>query len=353
MTQTLAPPIRTGHNRPMNPAHDEAPSGAQATTAGDPAQTAPAGPDKSATKKPSKATSKAPGAAAAEPAYTEFTFTDAHDVEITAYEWRPANPADTVAAVQISHGIGEHARRYDTFAQYLTKAGFAVYADDHRGHGQTGVNQHGGDLSKLGKLGPGGLAATEDAILQLTAIIRERHPDLPVVMFAHSWGSLMAQRILNSHPRAWDALVLSGSALRTFRHMESGDLNAKWAGESANGFEWLTRDGAEVAKFIADPLCFEADILRLFGVADGLRLFGRPVAGLAPEVPILIVSGSEDSISRGDGLTQLAEAFRKRGVRDVTLKLYPGARHETLNETNRDQVFVDLSTWMLDRVASD
>ena len=335
----------------MNPAHDEAPSGQQATTAGDPAQKSPAQPaTKPAVKKPGKAAGMAPGAAAAMPAFTEFTYTDAHDVAITAYEWRAEDP---VAIVQISHGIGEHAKRYDAFAQYLTKAGFTVYADDHRGHGQTGVSQHGGDLSKLGKLGPGGLAATEDAILQLTAIIRERHPDLPVVMFAHSWGSLMAQRILNSHPRAWDALVLSGSALRTFRHMESGDLNAKWAGEGANGFEWLTRDEAEVAKFIADPLCFEADILRLFGVADGLRLFGRPVAGLAPEVPILIVSGSEDSISRGDGLTQLAEAFRKRGVQDVTLKLYPGARHETLNETNRDQVFIDLSTWMLDRVASD
>lgn len=336
----------------MTPAHDGTPNdpldnAAPGKATRDPEQT---GPSKASTKAAGKNPSKNTAPKAEKPAYTDFTYTDAQGVEITAYEWRAADP---VAIVQIAHGIGEHAKRYDAFAQYLTKAGFAVYADDHRGHGQTGLNQHDGDISKLGKLGPGGLAATENAILQLTAIIRERHPDLPVVMFAHSWGSLMAQRIINSHPRAWDALVLSGSALRTFRHMESGDLNAKWAGEGANGFEWLTRDEAEVAKFIADPLCFEADILRLFGVADGLRLFGRPVAGLAPEVPILIVSGSEDPITRGDGLTQLAEALRKRGVRDVTLKLYPGARHETLNETNRDQVFVDLSTWMLDRVASD
>ncbi|MBP1326430.1 alpha-beta hydrolase superfamily lysophospholipase [Leucobacter exalbidus] len=282
------------------------------------------------------------------PAYTEFTYTDALDVEITAYEWRAEDP---VAIVQISHGIGEHAKRYDAFAQFLTKNGFTVYADDHRGHGATGLAQHDGDLTKLGRLGEGGLAATENAILQLTAIIRERNPGLSVVMFAHSWGSLMAQRILNSHPRAWDALVLSGSALRTFRHMESGNLNAKWAGPDANGFEWLSRDEAEVAKYIADPLCFEADILRLFGVADGLRLFGRPVAGLAPEMPILIISGAEDPIARGDSLPLLAEAFRKRGVQDVALKTYPGARHETLNETNRDQVFVDLSTWMLEQVS--
>lgn len=335
----------------MNPAHDEVPGDAQTIASGDPARKQAAKVAKAAAK--AAHASKAAKHTAASPAYTEFTYTDAQGVEITTYEWRPAGDEAPIAAVQISHGIGEHAKRYDAFAQYLTKSGFVVYADDHRGHGQTGFNQHAGDMNKLGKLGPGGLAATEAAILQLTEIIREQHPDLPVAMFAHSWGSLMAQRTLNTHPRAWDALVLSGSALRTFKHMESGDLNAKWTAAGANGFEWLSRDEAEVQKFIDDPFCFAADILRLFGVADGLRLFGRPVAGLASEVPILIVSGAEDSISRGDGLTQLAEAFRKRGVRDVTLKTYPGARHETLNETNRDQVFVDLSTWLLDRVASD
>lgn len=330
----------------MPPAHDESPSDPQVA----PEPAAPQGKPATSKGKPAGKTASKASPARQEHAFTEFSYTDGQGIEITAYEWRAEDP---VAIVQISHGIGEHAKRYDAFAQYLTQSGFTVYADDHRGHGQTGFNQHGGDMSKLGKLGPGGLPATENAILQLTAIIRERHPDLPVVMYAHSWGSLMAQRILNSHPRAWDALVLSGSALRTFRHMESGDLNAKWAGEGANGFEWLSRDEAEVAKFIADPFCFEADILRLFGVADGLRLFGRPVAGLAANVPILIISGGDDPISRGDGLPQLAEAFRKRGVQDVAVKVYPGARHETLNETNHDQVFADLATWMLDRVAGE
>ncbi|MBK0421873.1 alpha/beta hydrolase [Leucobacter sp. CSA2] len=280
-------------------------------------------------------------------ARSEFSYTDAQGVEISAYSWIPDEP---IAAVQIAHGIGEHAGRYDAFAAHLAGAGFAVYADDHRGHGETGRRQTGGDLRRLGKLGPGGLVATEAEVLQLTGIIRERHPGLPVVMYAHSWGSLMAQRILNEHPQAWDALVLSGSAFRTFRHMESGDLNAHWAGDGANGFEWLSRDPQTAADFIADPLCFSADIIKLFGVADGLRLFGKPTAGLAPDMPILIVSGSEDPLSKGDSLKLLADAYRKRGVRDVTLKLYPGARHETLNETNRDEVFADVLTWMLDRV---
>lgn len=281
---------------------------------------------------------------------TEFTYVDAHGVEISALEWPAAEP---IGIVQIAHGIGEYARRYDDFARHLVSIGFAVFADDHRGHGETGRRQHEGDLARLGKLGTGGLQATEAAIIQLTGIARERYPDLPVVMFAHSWGSLMAQRILNAQPRLWDALVLSGSAFRTPRFMESGDLNAKWAGPDANGFEWLSRDPASVARFIEDPLCFEADILKLFGVADGLRLFGKPGPGIPAELPILIVAGGADPLSRGDGLQRLAAAYRARGVRDVALKIYPDARHEILNETNRDEVIADVSTWMLERVGSE
>ena len=281
---------------------------------------------------------------------TTFSYVDAHGIEIFCTSWVADEP---VGIVQISHGIGDHSGRYDAFARALVGAGFTVYADDHRGHGETGRAQWGGDLSKLGRLGPGGLQATEAAILQLTELVRERHPGSPVIMFGHSWGSLMAQRILNAHPRAWDAVVLSATALRTFRHMESGDLNGRWAGEDANGFEWLSRDPATAAAFLADPLCFEADILKLFGVADALRLLGKPTAGLAPEVPILLVSGGDDSISKNDGVRQLAELYRRRGVRDVTVKIYPDARHETLNETNRDEVQADLITWMLERVGAE
>lgn len=281
---------------------------------------------------------------------TAFSYTDSHGVEISAYVWAAEAPH---AIVQISHGIGEHALRYAAFAEVLQRAGFTVYADDHRGHGETGRRQHGGDLSLLGRLGPGGLEATEAAILQLSALAREQHPGLPVLMFGHSWGSLMTQRIINREPRAFDAVVLSGSAYRTVASMESGDLNRSWRGANANGFEWLSRDPAVSTAFIADPLCFEADILKLFGVADGLRLFGTPAKGLAPDVPILIVSGSDDPLSRGTSLRKLADAYRKRGVRDVSLKIYPGGRHELLNETNRDEVMADIVTWMLERFPRD
>lgn len=287
------------------------------------------------------------------PGRRDFTYTDEHGIEISAYAWTPDRAAtpEPHGAVQISHGIGEHALRYESFARFLTRAGFVVYANDHRGHGETGRRQHDGELAQLGKLGPGGLRAAEAAIQQLTGIIRSEVPGLRVAQFGHSWGSLMTQRILNEHPRLWDAVVLSGSAYRTPRYMESGKLNAKWASdEGATGFEWLSRDPATAAAFIADPLCFEANILKLFGVSDGLRLFGTPGERLAVDVPLLIVAGGDDPLSRGDGLRLLADAYRARGVREVALKIYPGARHEILNETNRDSVFTDVTTWLLEHL---
>jgi len=301
---------------------------------------------------------------------SEFSYTDAEGVEIAAYRWGPggvSNDTDVIAGVldpeapqgvvQIAHGVGDHAGRYDAFARSLVAAGFIVYADDHRGHGETGRRQWRGDLSKLGRLGPGGLRATEAAILQLTTIAREQNPGAPLTMFGHSWGSLMTQRIINREPRAFDAVVLSGSSFRTARFMESGNLNAKWKGARAdgtpaNGFEWLSRDPSVAERFIADPLCFEADILKLFGLADALRLFGTPAEGLAADVPILIVSGADDPLSRADGLQRLAAAYRAQGVRDVTVRNYPGARHELLNETNRDEAIADIITWITDHASS-
>ncbi len=277
---------------------------------------------------------------------TRFDYRDAHGVAIAAYQWSAVDPH---AIVQIAHGVGEHARRYDAFAQLLTASGFTVVANDHRGHGETGRAQHNGDLGKLGTLGRGGLLAAEAAIHQLTDLTRQQYADLPVLMFGHSWGSLMAQRIMNREPRLYEAVVLSGSAKRTPLSMESGDLNRRWRGDGANGFEWLSRDPATQQAFLADPLCFEADILKLFGLRDALRLFGTPARTVASEVPILIVSGGDDPLSRGDSLRLLADAYRSRGVRDVTLRVFPDARHELLNEVNRDEAMAEIVSWMLDR----
>lgn len=279
------------------------------------------------------------------PVHSHHTLSDGYGVSLSVYTWEAPQPH---GIVQIAHGIGEHALRYAPFAEQLQRAGFTVIAHDHRGHGQTGMAQWNNDRSRLGKLGPGGLRAAEAAICTVTDYARTTHPTLPVIMFGHSWGSLMVQRILNRDPDLYDAVVLSGSAHRTPWHMESGDLNRAWKTPTANGFEWLSRDEKIQQAFIQDPLCFSANVLKLFGLADGLRLYGVP-QHVAPQVPLLIVSGSADPLSTRNGLRVLANAYRKCGVTDVSLRLYPGARHELLNETNRDVVMADLVSWLQER----
>lgn len=276
----------------------------------------------------------------------ESSYVDAHGIEIFTYSWLPAQPH---AVVQIAHGLGEHAKRYEHVAQALVANGFAVYADDHRGHGETGRLQTGGKLEHLGKLGPGGLRATEAAILQFSGHIRETHPELPLIYLGHSWGSLMGQRILNQNPHEYAGVILSGSAYRVPGSMEAGDLNKHHKHLGDTGYEWLSRDPEVARVFAADPLCFSADVLKLFGLADGMRLFGTPADGLDPNMPLLIVSGTDDPVSVGDSIRKLADAYRKRGLRDVSLKLYPDARHEIFNETNQDEVIADVVTWLLER----
>lgn len=283
-------------------------------------------------------------------AMTPFSYVDVHGVEISVRSWIPDAPR---GAVQIAHGIGEHSGRYERFAQALAAAGFAVYADDHRGHGHTGERQWEGNLDRLGKLGPGGLRATEDAIVQLTGLIRDAQPGLRVGMFAHSWGSLMAQRIIQRVERPWDAIVLSGSAYRTPRFMESGALNRRWESPTASGFEWLSSDESVGQRFRDDPFNFQANIPALFGLADAARLLGVPKPGVATDVPMLIVSGGDDPLTKRDGLDRLRDAYQRAGVRQVTLRTYPGLRHELLNEVGASDIHTWLATWFTEQLGGD
>lgn len=271
-------------------------------------------------------------------------FTDDFGIEITYYEWMVPKPK---AIIRLLHGVGEHALRYTHVAAALNKAGYSVVAEDHRGHGQTGYQQWAGDLSQLGHLGKGGLRATENNVDTLTAMVRQQYPGVPIVLLGHSWGSLMAQRILNRNPYAYDAVVLSGSAYRMPGSMESGDLNKHHKQLGTTGFEWLSSDPAVAAAFVADPLSFDGKVLPLFGLKDSLKLFGLPSTQLPPSLPLYIFSGSEDPLSVNTSIEKLASSYRKRGgLTDVTLKVYEGGRHEMFNEVNKDEVIADLVAWL-------
>jgi alpha-beta hydrolase superfamily lysophospholipase len=277
----------------------------------------------------------------------DSSFVDAHGVEIVYSTWRAGRPK---GIVQLAHGVGEHSLRYEPLAQDLVRSGYTVVANDHRGHGRTGLLQWEDDRTKLGRLGPGGLRAAIAAVEQMTTVARADSPGLPLVLLGHSWGSLMAQRIVNTSSESYEGVVLSGSAYRMPGSMNGGDLNKRHAALGPTRFEWLTRDRVVIDAMCVDPLAVEADVIGLFGLADTLRLLGVPRRGIPHDLPMLLQVGSDDPLGGPRSVQRLAQAYRRRGrLSDVTVQVYEGARHEVYNETNRDEVIGHLVAW-LDRV---
>ncbi|NYD67505.1 alpha/beta fold hydrolase [Agromyces atrinae] len=276
-------------------------------------------------------------------------FIDDHGVRIHYIVREAENPR---AIVQLVHGVGEHVGRYGALIDALVADGFSVWADDHRGHGQTGFEQHGGDLTKMGRPGPGGMRAAIDAVDRFTTVIRDENPDLPIVLVGHSWGSFIAQILLNRHPLAYSAVVLSGTAYRMPGSLDSGDLNRKYKTLGTTGAEWLSRDPAVAEAFVADPYTTLTPLAKLFGIGGALALLGRPARDL-PDVPVLIMVGDDDTVGGEASALKLVRSFESRShLTDVTLIVYADARHEIFNETNQAEVRADLLAWLDARVPS-
>lgn len=280
-------------------------------------------------------------------------FVDAHGVAIVYDVHEP--DGEPRGVVQVLHGVGEHAGRYAALAEALTRAGYVVYADDHRGHGRTGMRQHG-DPAKLGRLGVGGHRAAVDAVWQLTRRIRDERPGLPLVLLGHSWGSFLAQILFDAHPDAYDAVILVGSSLRWPGALNPGDLNAPWKAPDATGVEWLSTDPAVQKAFLDDPLTVDVPLVKLFGVVEAARIYGRPRRDLreraGADVPVLLLVGRDDTVGGPRGVHRLAKAYRERaGLTDVTTLVYDG-RHEILNEPVQGRVRADILAWLDARLPS-
>lgn len=281
---------------------------------------------------------------------------NADGTQVATYTWAHV-AGQPVGVVQIAHGLAEHGARYDRFAQQLNAAGFVVHAVDHRGHGRTG----GDRLGDFGAAGFGGLIAD---VAQYGSALRAQHGSLPVFLFAHSMGSFAAQAALLDHASTWAGAILSGStaldALAAAMANAPADapsgLAAFNAGfEHRTGYEWLSRDEAEVDAYVADPWCgweVPGDVIpSLF--APAARLADPALlAGIRSDLPILIASGDADPLAGGGALIELlGQRYRDAGIADVTVKLYPAARHEILNETNRDEVTADIVAWLRDHAS--
>jgi alpha-beta hydrolase superfamily lysophospholipase len=279
------------------------------------------------------------------------SFKDDFGVEIMFYEWPVAEPK---AVIQIAHGLGEHARRYDAMAATLNKAGFSVYADDHRGHGQTGVKQlENKQIKRLGNLGPGGMAATYKQVADFSKLIKAENPNRPFVLLGHSWGSFIAQKIVNKYSDMYDAVILSGSALTMPGYLATGDFNKVWKKlPGSTGYEWLSRDVEIQNKFVADPLTFLAAAAQVLGVKNSLLMFGKPSKDVRRDLPILVQVGEADPIGGEYSNKALVEAYRKNaGIEDIELYVYHECRHEIYNELNKEAIIDDLVTWVNQRVS--
>jgi alpha-beta hydrolase superfamily lysophospholipase len=275
-------------------------------------------------------------------------FIDSLGVTSHYHVWSPAKKAKAI--VQLAHGLGEHALRYQSLVDALVKAGYEVWADEHRGHGATGLEQWEGDHAKLGKLGPGGLPATIQAVRNFTDVIVENRPGVPVFFLGHSWGSLIGQILLNrGDAHRYAGMVMTGTAYRVPGYMNAGDLNAKHKHLGTIGAEWLSRDVSVHEAWRKDPLTFVANTMKLFGPIDAARLIGVPKP-LDTDIPLLLMVGSDDSLGGERSAKKLADAYVAVGASDVELVVYEGARHEVFNETNAAEVRQDLVAWLDSRL---
>ena len=288
---------------------------------------------------------------------TRFRYEGTDGTGLAGFLWRDPD-VQARGVLQLAHGAGEHAGRYFTPLAPVMAAGWIIYAADHRGHGLTS------GMSQLGDFGPGGAPAAVDDMAVLARRARAEHPDLPLVLMGHSMGAMFAQAWLLDHSALIDALVLSGTAgpgprpdalrasnssLRsTAKGSGGGGPNSVYANPRTD-YDWLSRDPAEVDRYIADPFCgirFTDPSAASFATLREREATPTALAAVKAGLPVYVFVGDEDPINHKlERLTPLIEAYRAAGL-GVTLKVYPGGRHEMLNETNRAEVVADLVTWL-------
>jgi len=273
---------------------------------------------------------------------------------VAAYRWSP--DGEPRAALQITHGMGEHALRYADLAAALTAQGYVVYAQDHRGHGATVVPD-----GVLGAIGADGWTELVRDIDRLRRLVRSEHPGLPLVLLGHSMGSFAVQQDMLDHSADVDAVVLTGTAaldllepaLDLDAPLDLSAFNAPFA-PARTDYDWLSRDEEQVDRYVADPFCgFGLDteggrqmFLAARQLADPARL-----AGIRTDLPVYVAVGEQDPVNGNLALVQpLVERLGAAGLDDVTYTVYPGARHEVFNETNRAEVVADLLAWLAAKV---
>jgi alpha-beta hydrolase superfamily lysophospholipase len=299
-----------------------------------------------------------------------FTFQSPDATNIFVRKWNAESSKRKTAVVQIAHGMMEHSKRYERFAYVLAKEGFVVYANDHRGHGGTAQNP-----DEIGRMNEDGFNWMVEDLHQLNGIIKEQNRGLPVFLFGHSMGSFLVQRFMGMYGDEIQGAILSGTSGKVgpiinvgiwLARLEMRKKGVNWRSkrlhrlvfggynrqftQAKSAFDWLTRDEAEVKAYLEDPLCgllcSSQFYYEFFSFLKRLHL-SENVSAIPRELPVFIFSGDKDPVGRsGNGIRQLVQLYQTAGLVHIDYKLYPGGRHEMLNEINRDEVMQDVIAWM-------
>jgi alpha-beta hydrolase superfamily lysophospholipase len=296
---------------------------------------------------------------------SEFELRTDDRLSLLARRWLPEGRPRAV--VQIAHGLAEHSARYARLAAALNAAGYAVYANDHRGHGPKAA---AADLGHFAD--EKGWDMVVGDLWTMNRLIAAEQPGVPIVFLGHSLGSFLGQDFVARHSDALAGAVYSGSSgkppaiatiggivgraerLRLGKRGKSPLIDSMWFGAynkpfspPRTAFDWLSRDEKEVDSYVADPYCgFPFTTQLAVDVLDALPGLLSParLARIRKDLPIYIFSGEADPV--GANLKGLIADLRAAGFTRLTTRVYPGARHETLNETNREEVTRDLIDWL-------
>lgn len=289
--------------------------------------------------------------------------------------WYPEN--EVKAIFQITHGMAEHGERYEDFASFLCSKGFAVFVDDHAGHGKSVKSDD--DLGYFGEEG-GWNALVEDE-KQVTELAEKEFPDLPVIFYGHSMGSFIGREYLRRYsasdsrikaaiicgtagknPAAPIAIALAGAVVKLkgskhksnfINNLAFGTYNKKIP-NARTAFDWLSTDNDQVDKYIADKysgFLFTAagfkDLFTILSVVSSEGWYKQ----MNKELPILLTAGEDDPVGAyGKGVTEVYNGLKAQGCKDVVLKLYPGMRHEIHNEKENAKVYEDLAAYALSKI---
>ncbi len=276
------------------------------------------------------------------------------------------------AVIQIAHGMAEHIARYDEFARFMNEQGIAVAGGSHLGHGLTAENEN-----ELGFIAP---KKGWDHMVRDVHAVREyvsaKYPGVPYILLGHSMGSFIARTYISKpYAKGLAGAIISGTAnqpavivgagkmvdnlLKLFqgKHRRSTLLNGMSFGAynkafapNRTEFDWLSRNDESVDAYVADPMCGFCFTTGAFGdLFDGLKYIGKKknIRKISKTLPCLFIAGDKDPVgNNGKGVSEVAEMFRKAGIKDVELRLYADARHEVLNETNRSEVYADVLSFV-------